>query len=469
MKRCNIWLMIVCMLACANAPIWAASNEPEKPADTQTQGEAAAPTAEAATPTETEEETIKDVLKQLSSDTTAPANPTWGEFDPGNGFLIGRSKIGELAISAYAMVRYMNQLPEDQTYTDHNGNEHDVFTRNDIFAHRIMMFLKGWLGNPKFLYTLTFWTVSTTDQDAIFGNIGYQFHRMFNLYAGINGNPGTRSTQGSHPYWLAPDRVMADEFFRPYFTYGVWANGELFSGLWYNAMVGNNSSALGVKATELDRDMTYSGSVWWMPTTKEFGPRGAYGDWENHEKFATRFGLSATWSPEQRYNDTGDPKNTVLKLADSVNVFETGALAPDVTVQNVDYQIVSADAGFKYKGIFLQAEYYTRWLNNFKANGPLPVDEIVDAGFYVQAAFFPIPKKLELYAVTSQIFGDDDAGFDNSSEYSGGLNYYPFDTRNIRCNLQLMDVNHSPVGSTFGYYTAGQDGTTISTAISILF
>ena len=50
-----------------------------------------------------------------------------------------------------------------------------------------------------------------------------------------------------------------------------------------------------------------------------------------------------------------------------------------------------------------------------------------------------------------------------------GLNYYPVDTRNHRFNLQLMNVNHSPVSSTFGYYVGGQDGTTVSAAFSVLF
>jgi hypothetical protein len=63
-----------------------------------------------------------------------------------------------------------------------------------------------------------------------FFNAGYQFNRRFNLYAGITGNAGSRSMLGSHPYWLGHDRVMADEFFRPFFGYGVYANGELFRG-----------------------------------------------------------------------------------------------------------------------------------------------------------------------------------------------------------------------------------------------
>ena len=87
----------------------------------------------------------------------------------------------------------------------------------------------------------------------------------------------------------------------------------------------------------------------------------------------------------------------------------------------------------------------------------------------MQGAFYPIPKKLELYAATSQIFGDKDAGFGNSSEYLSGMNYYPFNSRNHRLNLQVIDVNRSPVSSTFGYYVGGQDGTTLSAAFSVFF
>jgi len=204
---------------------------------------------------------------------------------------------------------------------------------------------------------------------------------------------------------------MADEFFRPFFGSGIWAQGEVTPGLWYNVATMNSSSSLGVKSSQLDRKWTTGASMWWMPTTKEFGPRGGYGDWERHEKVATRFGFSTTRSPEQRFTSSTSnaPENTNIRLADSVNVFDTGALAPGVTVENVDYRILSFDAGMKYRGIFLQTEIYNRWLDNFQADGVVPVGSIHDTGFYVQAAFFPVPKKLEVYGVTSQIFGDQDA------------------------------------------------------------
>jgi hypothetical protein len=208
-----------------------------------------------------------------------------------------------------------------------------------------------------------------------------------------------------------------------------------------------------------------------MPTTKEFGPKGAYGDWEHHETLATRFGVSSTWSPEQRLtNASGGPDNTTLRLVDSVNVFEAGALAPGVTVDTVNYKILAFDAGVKYKGVFLQTEIYNRWLSDFKADGGLPVASLHDSGFYVQGAFYPIKKKLELYALTSQIYGEKDAGFSRKpSEYGAGMNFYPTDSRNHRLNLQVLDVNHSPVSSAFGYYVGGLNGTVVASTFSVYF
>ena len=109
-----------------------------------------------------------------SSRTPTPRTvETWGVYDPGDGFLVGRHDYGELSISAYAMARYMSQHDDDQLFTDHLGNERPVDIRSDLFSHRIMVFLKGWMGSEKLIYNITLWTVNTTDQDAIFANLGY--------------------------------------------------------------------------------------------------------------------------------------------------------------------------------------------------------------------------------------------------------------------------------------------------------
>ena len=62
-----------------------------------------------------------------------------------------------------------------------------------------------------------------------------------------------------------------------------------------------------------------------------------------------------------------------------------------------------------------------------------------------------------------------DGEFGDASEYLIGVNWYPFDTRNVRVNGMVIDVNNSAVNSVFGYYVGGQDGTTITTSIDLLY
>ena len=115
---------------------------------------------------------------------------------------------------------------------------------------------------------------------------------------GWNAYPGTQSLQGSHPYWVSYDRVMADEFFRPYFSQGIFGQGILFPRLEYRWMLGNNNSNLDVPASKVDRKLSAGGAITWLPTTDEFGPRGAFGDFEGHQKLATRF--NAAYLPAPR-------------------------------------------------------------------------------------------------------------------------------------------------------------------------
>jgi len=392
----------------------------------------------------------------------------WGAVDPGKGFQIARTPLGTLNVSDYVLVRYLNQLPGEQDFVDHLGRIQDVDTRNDIQLHRILLTFYGYIYDPDFTYATTVWTVNSTTQVNIVGYLSYDFGRAFQLFGGVGGLPGTRSLQGSHPYWLGHDRVMADEFFRPGFTMGLWATGEPIPTLFCTAMIGNNLSTLGITAREDTRQFAGSGSIWWMPTTGEFGPRGGFGDFEQHEVPATRFGASFTHSRENRFSDLSQrsPDNTQIRLSDSLLLFEADALAPGVTLVEANYDMLAMDAGFKYEGFFLQSEYYLRWLTRFDATGPLPVDSLFDHGFYLQASYMVLPRLLELYASTSFVFGEFD--FDGR-EIIGGTNFFPFDTRNLRLNLQVIGVDDSPASSLFGYYVGGLEGVIVSAAASVFF
>jgi hypothetical protein len=390
----------------------------------------------------------------------------FGEFNPGRGFTVARGELGTLNFSGYMAARYLNQLPANQTALDHLGRPIVVSPRQDFQLHRVMLFTQGWLFTPKFQYGTFLWTVQDTNQVAVGGALTYTFNKYVLLGAGWNAYPGTQSLQGSHPYWESYDRVMADEFFRPFFSQGVFGQGLLIRRLEYRWMIGNNNSNLDTPATKLDRDLSGGVALTWLPTTGEFGPRGAFGDYERHEKLATRFNLAYTYSPETRQSSLGAAaQNTTVRLADSLNIFDTGAFANGVTVEKARYRLVSAAAGLKYHGFWLQGEGYYRKLDQFVADGRLPVGTVRDTGFYAQLAQMIIPKRFELYAGTSYVFSD----YGRPKEFLVGGNYYPWDTRNIRVNVQLINVDHSPVSSTFGFYSGQVTGQIVAIGMTALY
>jgi hypothetical protein len=399
-------------------------------------------------------------------------NTAWNLYEPGRGFDVAKTDYASLNISGYLVARYLNQLPPDQSFVDHNGQRQTVDTRQDFQLHRVMLYFTGHLFNPKFNYNITLWTVNDTAQQAIVGALYYSHNKHFLFGIGWNGIPCTRSMQGSHPYWPSYDRVMADEFFRPYFTQAFFAEGALTHRLSYKFSIGNNLSNLDITAVKLTRDLSRGVSLTWLPSTGEFGPRGAFGDYERHESLATRFGVAYANSREDRFNSSTSvaPDNTTIRLGDSLPLFQTGSLAPGVTVQKATYQLVSSDGGLKYKGLWLQAEGYYRVLSDFVADGPLPVSTIRDTGFYVQGAYMLLPRTLELYGSTSWVFTKfHTQDVKTPHEFIGGLNWYPLDSRNYRLNLQVVNVYRSPVSSTFGFYTGGLKGVSFTIGATTLF
>jgi hypothetical protein len=316
-------------------------------------------------------------------------------------------------------------------------------------------------------YNFTAWTLGSTQQALLFGNLQYKVGSGLTIGAGMLPNLTNRSMQGSFPFWAGADRQMTEEFMRGGFSSGVFVAGQALPRFYYNASVNTNLSQLGVTASNDPRTYSTSAALMWMPTTGEFGPRGGFGDLEHHEQVATRLGVSAAHVKEGRAAaDSLPPNETQLRLSDGVYAFDIGALAPGVTVRFLDYDEVSLDAGLKYRGFTFQGEFFTRRLSNFEATGPLPLTSIVDRGLQLQAGYMVVPQLVHLYGTTGQVWDEFDR---NPWEISGGISVYPMKVRSWRLNLHLIRVEKSPTGSNFGYYTAGQSGTTISLATDVIF
>ena len=396
-------------------------------------------------------------------------NTIAGEFTPAKGFDLVKTSKGSLNVSAYGLFRYVNQMPGEQTFEDHLGRERTVKARNDLNWHRTFVWLTGFFWKPQFRYNISLWSLPTTQQSLLFGNLQYRVARPLNIGVGMAPNLTARSLQGSWPFWASSDRQMSEEFFRGGFSSGVWVNGEPIKRVFYTASVNSNISQLGVTASNDTRDFAYSASLYTMPTTGEYGLRGGLEDFENHQRVATRFGMSTARSRESRYADDSVPPNaTQIKLSDGVNPFDTGALADGVTVQKLTYGVVAADFGVKYRGAALQGEAYFRRLSNFATDLPLPgdvPDDLDDRGFQLQASYMVLPRTLSLDAAYGYV--DDEFGR-KPWELSGSTSFYPSGTRSWRLNLHVIHIEQSPTSSNFGFYTSGQTGTTISIGTDIL-
>jgi hypothetical protein len=364
-----------------------------------------------------------------------------------------------LKFNINTQLRYLNTQSSDESFTDHLGVAHEVHTRNDITVNRAMFILGGYIFDPRARYSFTVWTSAGAASIIVASNIGWQFNKALTVTGGYTGIPGSRSLVNTFPFFTATDRSMADNFFRPGFTQGAWANGELGKGLNYLAFVGNGLNTLSISANKIDTHLATSASLWWEPLGDYGEPgksRNMYDDYFASRKVRVRVGTAFTRSREDRFSnlDQSSPENTSIYNSDGVLFFSTGALAPGVTVDVATYRMWAIDGGIKWNGLAVNGQYFMRWLDDFEADGPLPVASTFDHGTELSAGYFVDPKKVMVYGRGSWVRGE----FGNSYEYGGGVKWHFLPTERLWLNTELFRVSHAPYGGAFTPYTAGMNG-----------
>jgi hypothetical protein len=368
-----------------------------------------------------------------------------------------------LKLKHVSQFKYTNTLGVDETYIDHLGNEKEVLQRHDIQLTRDVFYFSGYAFDRRLDYNILIYTSSATLSATAAGFVGFAFHDAFKLRLGFFSLPSLRSMTGSYPFFPGTDRSMAVNYMRPGFTQGVWAEGTVLPGLSYIAMVGNSLNTLDISATRIDHNFAYSASVWY--DHNKFGL--PWNDWEYHDTVALRVGTAGTFAREDRLSDlsTASPENNATFISDGNLLFGTGSLAPNVTVQLANFYLWAADFGVKFRGLAFNVELYQRWLNEFEADGPLPLDSMHDWGFEASLGYFVFRSRLELYARTSYVKGP----FNTGVEGGGGAHWYPFRTRNVWLNLEVMGIEDSPYGSVLYVYSAGQSGVLVQSQFLLRF
>jgi len=405
----------------------------------------------------------------LTSDEEGPKR--WGTYTPNQGFKLVNTEYGDLNLSIYTYVRYLNQLGLDSTYKDAFGNVKTVQQRQDFQIQKVQIKFLGWLLHPKFRYFLYAWTSNASQglgaQVVLAGNVNYTFNEHLNLAAGITSLPGTRSVEGNFPFWLGVDtRLIADEFFRPSYTSGIWARGKLIDNLSYQIMVGNNLSTLGVSAAQLNNKFnTVASALIWMPTTGEFGK--GFGDFEDHQKLATRFAGHFTRSDEDKQEQPSSDQfeNTQIRLEDGSVIFTPHLFGKEISVTDVTYKMAAFDGGVKYHGFSLDGEYFLRWLDHFHGPGTDVLAPIFSHGFQMQASAMVLPKTLQVYLGGSTLTGKYGSPWD----FRSGINWFPWQNRVVRWNTEFLYLNKSPVGYTSVPFALGGTGPVFHSSVEMAF
>jgi hypothetical protein len=420
-------------------------------------------------PTQTEGKLSAEAGKELSVtnptyEFIGPAEVQGPEYVGNQGFKLYESRGGQIYMRLFSYARYLNQKGLDPSYTDSFGTVKTVPLRQDFQLQKFFLPFSGWFLDPRFRFYLYVWSANTAQGDPAqvvgAGNLSWALNKRTTLGMGITSLPGVRSTEGQFPYWLGvDDRMTADEFFRPSYSTGIWLRGTLVPGLNYQAMLATNMSILGVSASQLDNKIdTYTLMLNWMPTTKEFGPLGSFGDYESHQEVATRIGVHYTHSTENSQEQPGTEtiENTQIRLTDGNTIFTPNLFGPGIQVEDVRYQMASLDAGVKYRGYSLEAEYYWRHLSDFSGPGVTPglIDEIDDTGYQIQASAMLVPRLVQVYGGYSEIQGP----YGDSNELRAGFNYFPNRHRGIRVNGEYLRLDDIPVGYTAVPYPVGGNG-----------
>src|SRR5215213_1908756 len=399
----------------------------------------------------------------------------YGRYTPNLGYKLADTEYGDINVSLYTYVRYLNQFGLDPTYTDAFGNIKNVQQRQDAQLLKLQIKFLGWMLNPKLRYFLYAWTSNANQgqgaQVVLAGNLQYTFNKYVTLGGGIRSLPGTRSVEGNFPFWLNVDsRHIADEFMRPSYTSGFWAMGNLAKRVKYTAMVGNNMSTLGVPASRIDNGLnTFSGALVWFPTGDfEDGFSGqGWGDFEHHEKLSTRLAFHFSRSDENKESQPGSDtfENTQLRLSDGTVIFTSDLFGDGVTITDARYRMVAVDGGFKYRGYSLEGEYYWRWLDNFRGTNMQGLPSVFDHGFQIQGTAMVVPQKLQLYAGHSRIFGQ----YGDPWDVRAGMNWFPFKNKVVRWNTEWLYLRNSPVGYTSVPFAVGGNGSVVHSSLELAF
>jgi len=395
------------------------------------------------------------------------------DLAPPKGLLLyaARPRRGEfpfsLAIGGFLQLRWFEFARSATEWTNAVGVTRPIANINTFNINRYLINFSGHVVDERLIYN--FGLFGTSDFGIAFGVApiglaGWKFSDAATVGAGVTPVPGTREWINSSPWTIGVDRSMANTFFRPGFSPGVLAAGDIAEGtLHYQAGIWNAIDGGTAGVLRRGTSMAFAGNTWWEP----WAPFGlGMGDMEHHESPALRLGTSGVYAPTYaRILPDLNPENTVVRLSDGTPIATPGVFGTGSRVEHFLFRLATIDAGVKYRGWAVNFEYYFRLLDSFRGSGTFDRTSLFDQGGMGYVSWCFVPRTYEIYARSSVVTGP----FGTGQEYGGGLNAYVHRSRQAKLTLEALHMNRNPANNLLYPYRAGSSGTAIQTQFMVAF
>ena len=253
--------------------------------------------------------------------------------------------------------------------------------------------------------------------------------------------PFSRSRWESGRRLQFTDRSTANVFFDLNRSIGVGLFGRLAAPVFWETAVFNGfrtGSSSTTRGAGLDQNAAWSMRVYADVLGEPLDSDEPDLSW--HEVPALRIGGGLAYT---RVNRVGASEFQRQRVVDS-GVPLADLLPADVRAYNVAFYTI--DAHWKYRGWSLIADYYWRYLSQFKADR---VPSLFDHGLSLQTGYFVVPERLELLARWSRIVGDSETlggAVQSSDEVAAGAVLY-IRGHNAKLTFDATHLNGAPVRS----------------------
>lgn len=389
-------------------------------------------------------------------------------YDKGFGILPHDKKKNpfELKINGWIQFRQHGFAREVDSWTDNVGVTRPVSNRNAFDIERARLSFKGTALDPR----LTYFYQLDGDTDGRHTVDFFDYWWAWKFSERFRVQFGKRKVSASRQWLLGArrtrfiDRPMSNDFFRPDRTIGIWGQGKTGTNGHYEVMIGNGYRTSNVPNRSTDDQLTYAMSQH-FDLFGDFG--GQLVDFDSNCDRLVRLGHSFVYSPitsESLGNPTAE--TDFIRLTDGTRLNQVGALSPGVTVSGVDVLFYGIDFATKSRGWSFDSEVFFRWLENFETDGAVPVNSVMQRGFYVEGGKFIIPQKLDVnfrYSEVSGLLGD-------RTEYAAGLNWYPMENNyKLKWSFDVTVLDGSPLNNASSDILVGDDGTLFRTQIQAEF